>query len=733
MKHINIIKRAIYVISISLLSLVFFACDSGLSEAKKGNCNEEISTGIKVSGKISLAGAGPSKNVSRSATFSTPEFITWVITAEAAEDDGSFSRVASAFTYSNEFEIVFPTSGVWSINVAGYAGAYGDNDGDGQVDIPENLSPAFTGSLEEYYIPEDGLDDISIDVFTNKSSEEGKGIVNLAISDTSEAITQGTAVFTSRTNDEQPTTKDFSFEGGNTAIYVAEISAGCYTLNLTFEDGIGNILYKCNESVNVYEGLTTDTWYGDAPYLIDGIFTITMDLISGYGTELVPNTNYVLYSQTNSGYQYYLRDSPSADVNGAADFSSSGYSFCFDANGNFYYLDREESIYTIYKNGAEHATFENYSDYSQYITVDLATNIMYTWNLNESQLVITKYPDLILTGDTSDSITYRINSPVIIIDGENVDVCPDLCTINNGIAYVIERDPSSYERGSYLCKAPLQGEGYSLTESDCLNLGFDERGLHGASITDLIYQDGSIYMLVKQSDLFSDPITSRGAVIQYNILLNSLTTIGLSEITAGGADYGSQKLNSYFYDNQTREFYQLFSDAGQTTPLCYLTDLTYIDNNDTPEEDDDIVCTFYSLLPDIQIPAAFAENLSTEYFYGPSKFIAIKPKKLVIADEGIAFYTDNDVLKYKNVNRVVTVDLESFAISTAENTAAKFGEEETNDLIFESVVPGTTDFNKLFYSDVLNGTKYYTNSAGEDKSYSESYYLRFGVPCGDNE
>ena len=55
------------------------------------------------------------------------------------------------------------------------------------------------------------------------------------------------------------------------------------------------------------------------------------------------------------------------------------------------------------------------------------------------------------------------------------------------------------------------------------------------------------------------------------------------------------------------------------------------------------------------------------YLFGPTKFIAIKPKKLVFADEGIFVYNDGKEFnnpKYKNINRVVEMDLEN-------NTAVK--------------------------------------------------------------
>lgn len=58
---------------------------------------------------------------------------------------------------------------------------------------------------------------------------------------------------------------------------------------------------------------------------------------------------------------------------------------------------------------------------------------------------------------------------------------------------------------------------------------------------------------------------------------------------------------------------------------------------------------------------------------GPQKFLAIRPKKLVIADCGIVYYTNDIGLpQSEKQSRIATVDLESFAIST-QSYNADFG------------------------------------------------------------
>lgn len=60
-------------------------------------------------------------------------------------------------------------------------------------------------------------------------------------------------------------------------------------------------------------------------------------------------------------------------------------------------------------------------------------------------------------------------------------------------------------------------------------------------------------------------------------------------------------------------------------------------------------------------------------FYAPVKFLAVKPKKLVIADNGVYMYCDSDKLTTKDASRVVTVDLEHFSEPIYTEVSANFG------------------------------------------------------------
>ena len=121
----------------------------------------------------------------------------------------------------------------------------------------------------------------------------------------------------------------------------------------------------------------------------------------------------------------------------------------------------------------------------------------------------------------------------------------------------------------------------------------------------------------------------------------------------------------------------------------------------------------------VEYPKICFPNEGEKSFYGPTRFIAVKPKKLVIADEGLAFYTDNELLRYKNVNRVVYVDLENFAVEKIVTLDSSVGlsENETSVLTSESSVSVNEQF-RYYYQKNCSGS-------------TSCFFV--GITCGDNE
>ncbi|MCI6593293.1 MAG: hypothetical protein MSH65_11705 [Spirochaetia bacterium] len=514
--------------------------------------------------------------------------------------------------------------------------------------------------------------------------------------------------------------KTFPVSGGKAQIVYDNFFSGSYLAKLSFDDAAGNTLYSCEQVINVYPGFTTDTWYGSAS---DGKLTVSNSMINGYGAEIVPNFDKLLlwkHAEWNEGNEmkgdfYYLVDENSigrftaltaptkvveqeeldafeAFAQSAKFYSkigkySSGFdTTCFDAEGNAYLVrvsdnaPREGSGVVSTK---EVWKFVGHSDISLDdgnvidFTIDLKNNVAYSLKGGDFD-VICRYPNMISSNGANtekEEITLgrgNINS-FVVYDGKAYALCKE----NDYIIRVFD----TYDEEPI---KPMIKE-YSVNLNDFFN-----DALGTAMITDMLYQDGRLYLLYKEAFSWpSSPTTigNRGAVIEVNLFDGSVRNTGLTTSALSNTEYKLQGYNNSL----------MYTDSACTTP--------YI-----PSEE--ILTNANVEYPDICFP-----NEGEKSFYGPTRFIAVKPKKLVIADEGLAFYTDDELLRYKNVNRVVYVDLENFAVEKIVTLDSSVGlsENETSVLKSESSVS-------------VKELRYYTKNGSDSTS---CFYV--GITCGDNE
>ena len=512
--------------------------------------------------------------------------------------------------------------------------------------------------------------------------------------------------------------KTFPVSGGKARIVYDNFFSGSYLAKLSFDDAAGNTLYSCEQVINVYPGFTTDTWYGSSSPVSGDQLTVSNSMINGYGAEIVPNFDKLLlwkHAEWNKGNNmngdfYYLIDensagsfiaptAPSSSEDPAfSDFlrsavfytkfmagdSGSDFTF-FDAEGNTYLLLFTSQIYSSgIDSTKEDWKFVSDSDLAltEYevidFTIDLKNNVAYSLKGGDFD-VICRYPNMISSNGANtekEEITLgrgNINS-FVVYDGKAYALCKE----NDYIIRVFD----TYDEEPI---KPMIKE-YSVNLNE-----FFYDALGTTMITDMLYQDGRLYLLYKEA--FSWPssattIGNRGAVIEVNLFDGSVRNTGLTTSALSNTEY---KLQGYYNDSL------MYTDEACKTP--------YIPS-------DEILTNSNVQCPEICFP-----NEGEKSFYGPTRFIAVKPKKLVIADEGLAFYTDNELLRYKNVNRVVYVDLENFAVEKIVTLDSSVGlsENETSVLISESSV---------FDEEV----SYYTKNGS---GLTSCFYV--GITCGDNE
>lgn len=510
--------------------------------------------------------------------------------------------------------------------------------------------------------------------------------------------------------------KTFPVSGGKAQIVYDNFFSGSYLAKLSFDDAAGNTLYSCEQVINVYPGFTTDTWYGSSSPVSGGQLTVSNSMINGYGAEIVPNFDkLLLWKHANwnvdnmNGDFYYLVDENSAgsfiaptvpssindptfsDFVHAAVFNTmyiddgSGSDFTFfDAEGNSYLLlftsQINSGIYSskgIFVSDSDLALNENeVIDF----TIDLKNNVAYSLKGGDFD-VICRYPNMISSNGANtekEEITLgrgNINS-FVVYDGKAYALCKE----NDYIIRVFD----TYDEEEI---KPMIKE-YSVNLNDFFN-----DALGTPMITDMLYQDGRLYLLYKEAFSWSgspSPTTigNRGAVIEVNLFDGSVRNTGLTTSALSNTEY---ELQGYYNDSL------MYTDEECKTP--------YI-----PSEE-------ILMNSSVQYPKICFPNEGEKSFYGPTRFIAVKPKKLVIADEGLAFYTDNELLRYKNVNRVVYVDLESFAVEKIVTLDSSVGlsENETSVLKSESSVS-------------VKELSYYTKNGSDSTS---CFYV--GITCGDNE
>ena len=565
--------------------------------------------GITVSGSLS-AGAD------RSATSSlASDTITWAVAAYTLNADGApneDSLVEGNVYENNSFEIFLEEEGDYCFTAIGSV-----VDGEQEMKV-------LQGKTDNINVTAEGISNLVITASPLTADEVGvnTGKIKLTIYDESSRISN-IRVFE---DDEDTASLDSTFSTPFT--YNNENpSVGFHTYKFCFEDEIGNTLYTCREAVTVFSSLTTDSWIGNAPYFVqneDGSarFVITEELLKKYDAEVVPSTQTVLYSQYNAGgttgYSYYLVESEDEEITENKDptvtTTYSYNSFCFDAKGYFYALDTDASI----KSSNTKITDERLSGVGNLsgITVDHATNILYAWYGMQSTFYIYKLPTFISQGNSEDMVTISPNFDSTVFGSDNNGgMCyhdGELLVINNGKAYGFVSGGSPTLTNGKFYELDLTEETPAARLIDINEAIIDKLSgvSESAKIADMLYQDGAVYILVREYDISGSPNYSRGAVIKYDTIFGTTKVLGQTDTEATSDAY----LYGYYYSYTNESYAPLYAGSDGTVD----TDSRIISKNGYNP------VTVYAPLPD-----------DTNALYGPTKFIAIKPKKLVIADDGI--------------------------------------------------------------------------------------------------
>lgn len=230
---------------------------------------------------------------------------------------------------------------------------------------------------------------------------------------------------------------------------------------------------------------------------------------------------------------------------------------------------------------------------------------------------------------------------------------------------------------SYLQRAKIEGENDSFTITTIGNpQSTQDMGVDDGQITDIvIHYDGYVYVLVSQTG-------SKNFTDMY--MVNNLIS-GSEETTvySRGAIVRLEPTSSGF---------KLSAKTGWTEDSRTIASSNKDKNPFTSGSDNYNNYTFYDV--NAYIPEYSERN---SHFYGPRRFVAIKPKEFAIADCGANIvmpdYESQKRGKLFKHNRIVKVDLYKFALES--NSVTDLNNINFSNLILSGSIESVTDFKGL--------------------------------------
>ncbi len=732
-------KKSLLFFATILLSLGFFAGCSDLDNDSKeassasggekfclvsGNLvlkSESGATSSSLLSSVSSKAAFASSD-SRSATSSLTEYTSTLelwgelyVSAKKEGNDEVEGTITSNEDGSVSYSLKLPAPGEWTVTARQDAQEYNN----GVIIIMKGstsliVDDEYSAITEDITLVPDGFlsqitGEIKLAIFDNTADKKVSSLTFYC-----DKLLNAESNENSLSKDSLGENGTIAFVDGKAEINLSKVMANCYEVTFLFNDKGGNTLYRCKEALTVYSGFVTDSWFGESSYIKKNgengyQFSITDDLITKFGAEIVPESNIMLYDVSSSGnYSYYqVTDVTTSNLanNYVAECSISGSTnFTFDSKGHVYTITSGGLYSSSLPSSTPTASIEGTispmgiscdrkSDNLYILAVDYdaqGNRIFYMYEVPAgdnftSSLVIASLKCYKFTLNFTNGIT---SVPYAFTVHDNKFYAPCLDSESN--SFFIEADISKAviddKTGKYII---------TLGDSNLVNL--NESFPSDVGFTDILYQDGYVYTL------FKTEAYHLGTVIRYNTFSSSATML---EIPTPAKLEG--KAQVFVMSNE--QHVDLYSDESSKNP---------------------VMCVYTKLFSNIYAPSTDADLSS--YLCGPVRFLAIKPKKLVIADDGIAFFTDDSGnLSYKNINRVVYVDLETFSIESVSETNAKFDADRES---YESDSLSGADWNNQFsilgLPASVYGKKNGSNFTITNSVDPGSTYFHLEIPCAD--
>lgn len=368
---------------------------------------------------------------------------------------------------------------------------------------------------------------------------------------------------------------------------------------------------------------------------------ITVDATKSISLNITPdNTPIALYSAESTFGSYYLYNLTLADVKniskGEKNLNSNDsliqgimhYDNCYDNKDTLWWVT-DSGIYN--SNNPETAVI---TDLSNLRYIDFDTNTLYATRMDRGHTIYKITEDI---GKYSYNNLFKTEALITCITFHN-DYCYTIENVpddtGNTITYTLKKYPLKSNTSTTDIKSEVQNA--LLTKTTTINDTQNDI----ITFSDLIFDNDKSIVNTLKNPLFSDiQVTDEGIFVLFNDCYYNKDYV--KQTVVANSRGGIIKFTNAL---------ELDTDFGSKGIFGWTNE-----KHTSSGTNDNITYAITSYMPDF--PAD--PQLSSKYFYSPRKFLAIKPKKLIFADDGFIFYGTNDNPSGKDVNQVIEFDIES--------------------------------------------------------------------------
>lgn len=443
-----------------------------------------------------------------------------------------------------------------------------------------------------------------------------------------------------------------------------ELEPGTYKIVVTARQQDGTFLARNSAEVEVTAGETQNC-------------PITLILAGNKGK--VFNSDYYVLQDTS--HVDFLRENEISSSTTVSD-SRNKTTGAEDIDGNKYYA--EFSTYTsssnvfIYKNNISSSPVdietskEKSSTITDFMYYDTVNSSLWVGLYSSSGFYFANNINKLFYEDGSQPGSITLNTPCTL---SGLSIYPN-ATYTAFAASGTELYIAYTNNGtSYLQRAKIEGQNDSFTITTIGNSqSTQDMGVDG-QITDIvIHYDGYVYVLVSQTG-------SKNFTDMY--MVNNFNSDSTTTVYSRGAIVRLEPTSSGF---------KVSAKTGWTEDSRTIASSNKDKNPFTSGSDNYKNYTFYDV--NAYIPEYSERN---SHFYGPRRFVAIKPKELAIADCGANIvmpdYGSKKRGKLFKHNRIVKVDLYKFALESS--SVIDLNSINFSNLSLSGSIESVTNFNNL--------------------------------------